>query len=217
MKSVRIIYKKTGDARFISHLDMNRFWARILRKADLPLWYTEGFNPHIYTRFALPLSLGFESKYEVMDVRLLDDGMPLEPLIERINKFTPNDIKVTDVFESVLEYCDITLAKYSVIFKDVPADAKDKLDNYLAQEKIMLAKKTKKGDINEFDCKPFISDVETFFENNALTLKITLPAGNTKTVNPSLIIADFIQKSDLCCDTAVTRDMLLDSNKKDFR
>ena len=66
--------------RFISHLDMTRFMSRTIRRAELPVWYTEGFNPHLYMTFALPLSLGFESDYEVVDIRLLDDNYDISTL-----------------------------------------------------------------------------------------------------------------------------------------
>ena len=80
LKSVRLFYTKHGRMRFISHLDMTRFMARVIRRAELPVWYTEGFNPHLYMTFALPLSLGFESEYEAVDIRLLQDDYELSIL-----------------------------------------------------------------------------------------------------------------------------------------
>ncbi|MBQ8303735.1 MAG: DUF2344 domain-containing protein, partial [Clostridia bacterium] len=61
MKNVRLIYEKKDRMRFVSHLDMTRFMSRMIQKSKVPVWYTEGFNKHIYVTFALPLSLGFES------------------------------------------------------------------------------------------------------------------------------------------------------------
>ena len=78
LKNVRLFYKKGDRMRFISHLDMTRFMSRLIRRAGLPVWYTEGFNPHAYFNFALPLSLGFESEYEVMDFRFEDDDFSIE-------------------------------------------------------------------------------------------------------------------------------------------
>ena len=60
MKSTRIWFHKFGTAKYISHLDLNRCVARAFHKAKLPMWYTEGFNPHAFVTFALPLSLGVE-------------------------------------------------------------------------------------------------------------------------------------------------------------
>ena len=78
MKNVRLFYSKTGRLKFISHLDMTRFMSRIITRSKIPVWYTEGFNQHVYMNFALPLSLGFESVYEVVDFRLNDDGYSLD-------------------------------------------------------------------------------------------------------------------------------------------
>ena len=70
-KDVRVWFSKTGTARYISHLDLNRCMSRAFHKAKLPLWYTEGFNPHVFLTFAAPLSLGFEGRHESMDIRLI--------------------------------------------------------------------------------------------------------------------------------------------------
>ena len=67
MRNVRIRFSKTGRARYISHLDLSRVMQRSLRRAGIPLWYTEGFNRHPYVTFAAPLSLGFEGLQETMD------------------------------------------------------------------------------------------------------------------------------------------------------
>ena len=92
MINVRVFYTKTGRARFISHLDMMRFMTRALKRSGLPVWYTEGFNRHIYTTFALPLSLGFESMCEFMDFRLLPDEFDMEEVATRLNAcLTVND------------------------------------------------------------------------------------------------------------------------------
>lgn len=61
MTTVRIFYKKLDVAKYISHLDMQRCMQRAVKRAKLPVWYTEGFNPHPYITFALPISLGIES------------------------------------------------------------------------------------------------------------------------------------------------------------
>lgn len=76
-RTVRVTFRKLGRARYISHLDVNRTMTRALRRAGLPVWYTEGFNRHPYLTFASPLSLGFEGERETMDIRL-EGEMPLD-------------------------------------------------------------------------------------------------------------------------------------------
>ena len=58
MYGIRIFFEKVGVARYISHLDLMRNFERAMRRADIPFWYTEGFNPRPFLTFALPLSLG---------------------------------------------------------------------------------------------------------------------------------------------------------------
>ena len=69
MHTIRIWFTKTGEAAYISLLDLQRVMGRALKRSGLPVWYTLGFNPHIYMTFACPLSLGQESLVESVDVK----------------------------------------------------------------------------------------------------------------------------------------------------
>ena len=101
-KNIRMFYQKKGRAKYISHLDINRLMQRVLKRAGLPVWYTEGFNPHIYLTFALPLSLGYESDFETMDFRLTEE-MNLQQVQQILNQNMPEGILVTRVAEPVLK------------------------------------------------------------------------------------------------------------------
>ena len=70
MREVRLKFSKTGQAKYISHLDTNRVFSRAFSRAKINLWYTEGFNPRPYMSFSLPLSLGVESLCENVDIRI---------------------------------------------------------------------------------------------------------------------------------------------------
>ena len=70
MRCVRIWFDKLGEVRYISHLDLMRCFTRAIRRAKIPLWFTEGFNPRPYMQFALPLSLGMQSVCESVDIRV---------------------------------------------------------------------------------------------------------------------------------------------------
>lgn len=89
MKSVRIWFEKRGLAIYTSHLDMNRCLTRAVRRANIPLWYTEGFNPHPYITFLLPLPLGQEGRREPLDIRIEDDEMPFAEIVDRLNALCP--------------------------------------------------------------------------------------------------------------------------------
>ena len=116
MKNVRVFYTKKGRMKFVSHLDMNRFMSRMVKRAKLPIWYTEGFHPHPYIAFALPLSLGFESDYEVLDLRLVDDDYPLQTVIEKLNEVFPPYVKAFNACEPQMKVGKIGFADFSVVF-----------------------------------------------------------------------------------------------------
>ena len=88
MKNVRIWFKKDDECRYISHLDLNRCVLRALHKSKIPVWHTEGFNPHPFATFPLPLSLGFRGINECMDIRLVDE-ISDEKLISDFNACMP--------------------------------------------------------------------------------------------------------------------------------
>ena len=76
MKNIRVKYIKDGKAKYISHLDMNRCMTRCLQGAHIPLWHTEGFNPHPVISILLPLGVGVSSECELMDFQLTEPADP---------------------------------------------------------------------------------------------------------------------------------------------
>ena len=114
MRSVRLNFSKTGRAIYISHLDVNRMMTRAVRRARLPMWYTEGFNPHPYIAFALPLSLGQSSDCEYMDIRIEGD-MTDEEVMTRLNDTLPEGLKILSVGAPVHDAKDIEKAHNNII------------------------------------------------------------------------------------------------------
>lgn len=213
MKNVRIFYTKTGRMKFVSHLDMNRLMIRVIRKAGIPVWYTEGFNRHIYINYAVPLSLGFEGVYEVMDIRLTDDGFPFDELIERLNAAAPDDIEFLRSQEPVLPTVDIAFAEYELTFDPESSQLYDSLKEFLSKESVICQKKDKKGRIKEFDIIPKIKSAE--FKGDKA--RLTLSAGNEGNLNPSLVLGAFFEQTNTApvfCE--VKRLMLFDKDLKPF-
>ena len=90
MKTVRVFFAKEGRLKYISHLDVTRCLARVFKRSRLPIWYTQGFNPHAYLTFALPLPLGVESCCESFDFRLTEE-VSCEEVTDRLNAVLPDD------------------------------------------------------------------------------------------------------------------------------
>ena len=120
MRAVRLWIKKEGRAKYISHLDMNRCFTRAVRRADLRLWYTEGFNPHPYLNFLAPLSLGQESDGEPLDIRMEDDT-DNETIRDRMNAVLPEGLSVVRVEDAVSKASDIAFASYTITFETASA------------------------------------------------------------------------------------------------
>ena len=120
LKTVRICFEKTGTAKYISHLDLNRTMTRAVRRAHIPLWYTEGFNRHPYLTFAAPLSLGFESTSELMEIRLEED-MPMDEVVDRLNAVMPTGLHVRECYEAQMKVGALAFASYE-LYLNTPAD-----------------------------------------------------------------------------------------------
>ncbi len=215
MKNIRLFYKKHDRMRFISHLDMTRFMTRIIRKAQLPVWYTEGFNPHLYMTFALPLSLGFSSDYEVVDIRLTDDSFNTELLCERLNSVCPPYINFFDAREPVCKAGDVCFAEYEICFDD-NGEIKNSLDAFLKSGNITVQKKTKRGDIKQLDVADKVNNFCLLHNGNNTVLKITLPAGSVENLNPELILNSFFEQIGSYCCYDVLRTAILNSDKQLF-
>lgn len=216
MKSVRLFFTKKGDARFVSHLDMNRMMTRLVRKAGLDIWYTEGFNPHPYMTFALPLPLGFEGLYEIMDIRINDDTFDISKIPDIMNGVCPKSIHFFDAKEPDKKVGAIAFAEYEIIFDDL-GKLRNEIGLFLVEKPIIAKKRTKKGDMKEIDLSDKIKDFCINSENGNTKLNIILPAGSNDNINPSILLEAFYNKNSdtyYCYD--VTRTAIFDGNMKKF-
>ena len=187
MRPVRVFYNKTGKLKYISHLDINRVFLRMIRKAHINVWFTEGFNQHPYVNFALPLSLGFESESEAVDMRINDDILDSE-IMARLSAVAPDGIKITAVKEPQKKFSEIAYADFRITLRGECADS---LGLFLEQEEITVEKKTKKGGTKQIDLKRKILKYSVSQSCGETELLITLPAGSQENINPNLILGAF--------------------------
>ncbi|MBR4880985.1 MAG: TIGR03936 family radical SAM-associated protein [Clostridia bacterium] len=149
---VRIKFEKMNVLKFISHLDLTRTMKTALTRAGIPVWYTEGFNPHIKMVFSLPLSLGTESVCEYVDIKITKP-MDFEEIKHRLGAALTSDMAVTEVYYPKMKFQDIAYALYEV----TPYEKYDL--SPLDAEKVMIKKHSKKGEI-EVDLKERIKSIE---------------------------------------------------------
>lgn len=214
MKNIRLFYRKNGRAKYISHLDTTRFMTRVIRRAGIPVWYTEGFNPHPYMTFALPLSLGCTSDYEVLDIRLTDDGFDVSNLCDTLNAFCPSYIKFFEVSEPVRKVADLCYARFEIL---IEGEIEGPLNSFLSKDQIIVSKKTKKGGVREIDVASKIKTFDIKKTENGISLNIVLPAGSSENINPELILKTFFDDNNLSCYYEITRKELLDIDMQIFK
>ena len=182
----RLLFEKTGNAIWISHLDLMRVFQRSFKRAGLPLTHTQGFNPRPSVSIALPLSVGVESGCELLDFDLYGEKIPNEEILERLNAALVAGVKVLKVYDEAakikhLAYLDcVVTLEYD---NGIPENAMTEIQNLFAQDEVVVEKKSKNG-IKEENIIPMIrSLVVSAADGNTLELKARVCCQNP-TLNP---------------------------------
>ncbi len=224
MRSVRLNFSKTGRAIYVSHLDLTRIMSRAIRRAGLSMWFTEGFNPHPYLTFALPLSLGQSSDCEYMDIRITDD-MTNDEILRRLNEALPDGINIISASEPKFDAKEIEKAMYfvKVVFENNEqaqqfyntADELVKGDELLAEKIGKKGHRKVKKQVNLID---FIYDIKFSCAENTVNMQCVLAAGNTNNLNPSLLV-ETIEEHTGTEDKQlyIVRKKLITKNNENFR
>ncbi len=195
---VRMSFEKTGMAKFISHLDTVRCITRAMKRACVPIWFTEGFNPHAFLTFAMPLSLGFESLCETVDFRLMEE-VDLNELAKRINDALPVDMTVKEIYVYNTSPNDIRWAEYKIIFNNPDNCLIEKAESILSADEILVLKKGKQGRKKvekEVNIKEHIKSFELNEDNGKLILNTVLSSGTSININPMLLIGALVKDTE---------------------
>ncbi len=216
MREVRLVFSKTDRCKYISHLDINRCMSRALARAKIPLWFTEGFNPHPYMSFSLPLSLGVESLCESVDLRITDD-ISNDEIKNRMNEMLPTGIRIVDVLDDFRDCSEIAFSDYVYKFQFCDNEAAlERINAVLSSSEIMAEKKTKKGKrriVKETNLKPYIDKYSISIRNDEIVLNIRLAAGPERNLNPTLLFDTIIKLIDMDFEwRSIARISLLDKN-----
>ena len=221
MQEIRLRFSKTDTAKYISHLDINRAFQRAFSRAKINLWYTEGFNPHPYMSFSLPLSLGVESLCENVDIRITED-ISFDEIKNRMNAALPLGIRIVDVYSAFMDANEIAYSDYVYKFEFADNElALERLKAVFEQEEILALKKGKKGKkriLKETDIKQFIDKYNLSIRDDQIVLNIRLLAGIDKNLNPSLLFDTLIRLIDMDFDyKSISRIRLLTKDLKEYK
>lgn len=188
--TVRLKFVKLGNMQYISHLDLQRTFNRILVRSGLPVWYTKGFNPHAKLVFSTPLSVGTQSECEFLDIRL-DRDLPCEQIKEMLNAEMTDEMYVTEVYIPESKFADIAFCEYRYEIFTGGADESlaDKIAELFTRSPLNLIKKTKSGE-REVDIIPLIKAFDCEFDGAEKVIRInaTLCAQTENFLNPEMLI-----------------------------
>ena len=206
------MFSKTGRAKYVSHLDLVRAMTRAVRRANIPLWYTEGFNRHPYLTFAAPLSLGYEGLRETMDIRMAED-FPYDELVKRLNDVLPEGLVALSAGDAVAKAGDLAAAEYKMLIQ-LPVEV---IRGALSAGELLVEKRTKKKTMKTIDILPYFKDaiVEQVGES-ATSVTVTLPSGSAENINPGLFVTALKAVSGSDVDAHVVRQRLLLADGSEF-
>ena len=219
MDKLRIHFEKTGRAVYISHLDLMRTMQRAFLRSQLPLKYSEGFNPHAQLTFALPLSVGTASSCELMDFSLREYTEPSEKSF-RLNRSLPEGIYIKDVYPAERKFKDIKWLEIDGEF-EYDSGCSDwllsRLCEFFAEESIVITRKTKSGE-GQADIAPSLCSICFDGGKNTVSLNALISA-QEPTINPEHIISALRQLApELCPDFAhFRRKQLFDIEMLPFK
>lgn len=186
-------------AKYISHLDLLRVFTRAVMRAELPVKYSNGFNPHQIITFSLPLAVGVTSESEFVDIDF-DDSASNGEIAEKLGRALPPDMKVLKIGEPEISANDICSALYHVVLKG-SGISKESLESFFEKEDIPAVKKTKKGE-KTVNLKDYIKSFQiTGAEDGEAELELVLSAGGSANIKPA-IVADKIFEHSGCGDEA---------------
>ena len=164
MSKIRVKFTRVGDVKYISHLDLMKFFDRALRRANIPIAYSQGFNPHPQMVFGLPLAVGTTSEAEFADFQLASEMKP-EEFMAALNAQLPEGMRITKA--SILNSKDNIMKVIAAASYEVSCTLNNKfgfseisqiVNNFMRQPSI-VAEKEAKGKVKLVDIKPLIIDI----------------------------------------------------------
>ena len=180
--------------KFIGHLDVMRFFQKVMRRADIPIAFTGGFSPHMIMSFANPLGVGVTSDGEFFDIELTKE-IDMKAAVDRMNQVVVEGIEIVNMVpisddKKKTGMSIVAAADYvsSVKLGAFPEDWKEKVPGFMEQPEILIVKKTKKSE-KEVDIKPMIYKVEV--QGDSLYMQVA--TGSVENLKPELVMQAFAQ------------------------
>ena len=188
----RLIFEKTGNAVWISHLDLMRLFQRAFKRAGLPLTHTQGYNPRPSVSIALPLSVGVESRCELLEYELDCEEKPAhKEIVARLNTALTEGIRVIHSYDNCAKIKNLAYLDAAVDLEydaGIPSGAEASIRELFDHQEILVEKKGKNGP-TEQNIAPMIKTLDLVpVDSNVLRLNVRVCCQNPS-LNPMQIPA----------------------------
>lgn len=187
----RLLFEKTGNAVWMSHLDLMRLFQRAFKRAGLPLKHTQGFSPRPFVSIALPLSVGVESYCELLDFELDGITLPYEQLQQKLNIALIPGVQVKSVYDNTRHIKELAFLSCDLIMEydnGLPDGAQDAITRLFKSDTLMLEKRTKNGMIMQNIIPMIQKYILRKADSNTLILTTCICCQNP-TLNPTQLVA----------------------------
>ena len=186
---IRLQYEKREDMRFLSHLELSKAIYRALRRAAIPLAYTQGYHPHPKISFGFALPVGIESKAEYVDIQLRIH-MGIEKIVNDLNLHLVKGLKILAAHEIPLNYSSIPVMTDKIIYtiKLVDIDPKGiDIANFLSRDEIIVRNER----LREFNIRPLIDNIKVIdIKDGYLELELIMKTEDGRNIKPINVLED---------------------------
>ena len=220
MSKLRLIFAKEHQASYISHLDVMRTFQRVFPRAGLSLRHSNGFHPHPVLSIVLPLPVGQSSQCELLDFETMEESSGAG-VAAVLNTGLPAGLRVLQCYPAVRPVRQMAFLRAALELDydgGVPADAAERIRALLAQEEILVEKRTKHKGMTELNIAPLIRSLTLSEGTDALRMDAVVAAQDPG-LNPALIGAAVARHlPDIAPDfTRVRREEVYDAEMNVFR
>lgn len=185
MSTHRIKFAKRGSLIFVSHLDFAHSFTRALKRASIPIKYSEGFSPHPKQVFALPLSVGMVGENELCDITLTEE-LSNEQVFDMLSTAFTSDIEIKEVYTPDIKMGRVKSAKYLLVF-DALSHTDDEINAVLSSLPAVM-KTTKSGKEKELDIMSMVYEATSSTKDGKTTLHLTLASSGESYLSPDLVL-----------------------------
>jgi radical SAM-linked protein len=192
VQRLRITFTRGDELKYITPLDMMRFWERALRRAGLPVAYSEGFTPHPQISLATPLAVGTTSEAELMDV-YLSEHVPSKRFLSQLAKQLPAGVTAVAAEEVGLSLpavqADVRFAEYDVDVEGATEDdARAKAEAFLAKPSVPWEHKREK-ETRAYDIRALVETIDVAPRDRGVRLHMRLRSDNAGAGRPEQVVA----------------------------